>query len=119
MTGHVRSVAAAVRHGTIGFATGASGRSQDQRVRSSPRETVKHTKSIGRGDASGHDRPDASGPCGCSLEMTGRYHCGVRFVKRARPVKVSRARAVRDLRVRSWTLACSVALDRRRVAGDR
>jgi hypothetical protein len=31
------------------------------RVWSSPRETAKHAKSIGRGGASGHDRPDASG----------------------------------------------------------
>jgi hypothetical protein len=39
--------------------------------------------------------------CGCLLETIGRWHCGVRFVKRVRSVEVSRARAVRDLRVRS------------------
>jgi hypothetical protein len=31
------------------------------RVRSSPKEATKHARSIGRGSASGHDRPDASG----------------------------------------------------------
>jgi hypothetical protein len=41
--------------------TGASSRSRDRRVRSSPREAIKHARSIGRGGASGHDRPDASG----------------------------------------------------------
>jgi hypothetical protein len=41
--------------------TGASGRSWDRRVQSSPREAAKHARSIGCGGASGHDRPDASG----------------------------------------------------------
>jgi hypothetical protein len=57
----VQSVAAVVRHGTLGLWTGASGRSWDRRVRSSPREAAKHVRSIGRGGTSGHDRPDASG----------------------------------------------------------
>jgi hypothetical protein len=62
MTGRVRSVAAAVeRERQLGFLTGASSRSRDQRVRSSLIETAKHAKSIGRGGVSGHDRPDASG----------------------------------------------------------
>jgi hypothetical protein len=56
--------------------------------------------------------------CGCLLEMTRHWHCDVRFVKRARPVEVSRVRAVRDLRVQSWTLARPVVLDRWRVVGD-
>jgi hypothetical protein len=41
--------------------TGASSRSRDRHVRSSPRETVKHATLIGHGGASGHDRPNASG----------------------------------------------------------
>jgi hypothetical protein len=36
-------------------------RASHRRVQSSPRGTAMHTRSIGRGDASGHDRPDASG----------------------------------------------------------
>jgi hypothetical protein len=40
--------------------TGVSGRSRDRRVRSSSREAAKHARSIGRGGASGHDRPDVS-----------------------------------------------------------
>jgi hypothetical protein len=58
-----------------------------------------------------HDRtrPVASGGL---LETTGRWHCGVRFIKRVRPVEDSRMQAVRDLRVWSWTLARLVTLDR-------
>jgi hypothetical protein len=41
VTGRVQSVAAAVeREGQLGFLTGASGRSWDRHVRSSPREAV-------------------------------------------------------------------------------
>jgi hypothetical protein len=61
MTRRVRSVIAGVRHGTVGLCTGASGRSWDRRVRSSPKEAAKHARSIGRGGASGHDRSDTSG----------------------------------------------------------
>jgi hypothetical protein len=61
MTGRVRSVAAAVRHGTLGLCTSMSGRSRDRRVRSSPRDATKHARSIGHCGMSGHDRPDASG----------------------------------------------------------
>jgi hypothetical protein len=61
MTECIRSVAAAVRHGMLGLCTGASDRSRDQRVRSSPKESTKHVRSIGRGGVLGHDRPDASG----------------------------------------------------------
>jgi hypothetical protein len=68
MTGRVRSVAAADWHGTLGLRTGASGRSWDRRVRSSPRETAKHARSIGHGGASGHDRPDTSSRV---VELTG------------------------------------------------
>jgi hypothetical protein len=60
MTGRVQSVAAVVRRGTLGLCTGASDRSWDRRVRSSPRKDAQHARSIGRGGASGHDRPDAS-----------------------------------------------------------
>jgi hypothetical protein len=41
--------------------TGASSQLRDRRVRSSPREAMKHARSIGHGGASGHDRPDALG----------------------------------------------------------
>jgi hypothetical protein len=41
--------------------TDASGWSRDRCVQSSSREVAKHARSIGRGGASGHDRPDASG----------------------------------------------------------
>jgi hypothetical protein len=61
MTGRVRLVAIVVRRETLGLCIGASGRSRDRRVRSSPREAAKHARSIGHGDVSGHDRPDASG----------------------------------------------------------
>jgi hypothetical protein len=61
MTGRVWSVAAADWHGTLGLRTGVFGRSRDRRVRSSPRETAKHARSIGHGGTSGHDRLDVSG----------------------------------------------------------
>jgi hypothetical protein len=68
MTERIWSVAAADWHGTLGIHTGASGRSWDRHVRSSPRETAKHARSIGRGGASGHDRSDASSHV---VELTG------------------------------------------------
>jgi hypothetical protein len=43
-------------------------RASHRRVRSSPRETAKHARLIGHGDASGHDRSDASG---CAWMLTG------------------------------------------------
>jgi hypothetical protein len=48
--------------------TGASGRSRDWRVWSSSREVTKHTRSIGRGGVSGHDRLDVSD---CVWVLTG------------------------------------------------
>jgi hypothetical protein len=68
MIERVWSVATADWHATLGLHTGVSGRSWDRRVWSSPRETVKHTRSIGRGGASGHDRPDTSSRV---VELTG------------------------------------------------
>jgi hypothetical protein len=46
--------------------SGSSSQTRDakalhRRVRSSPREAAKHTRLIGRGGASGHDRPNALG----------------------------------------------------------
>jgi hypothetical protein len=48
--------------------TSASGRSWDWRVWSSSREVAKHARSIERGGASGHDRPDMSS---CVWVLTG------------------------------------------------
>jgi hypothetical protein len=45
----------------VSHGTDVSCQSRDRRVRSSPKETAKHARSIGQGGASGHDRPDASG----------------------------------------------------------
>jgi hypothetical protein len=53
----VRSVHPACRGSAC---TGASSRSWDRRVRSSPSEVAKDARSIGRSGASNHDRPDAS-----------------------------------------------------------
>jgi hypothetical protein len=49
---------------------------------------------------------------GCLLETTGHWHCGAPFVKRTRPVEVSRAPVVCKLRVLSVSLARPVAFDR-------
>jgi hypothetical protein len=54
------------RHDRTRSVSGSSSLARDaralhRRVRSSPREAAKHTRLIGRGGASGHDRPDASG----------------------------------------------------------
>jgi hypothetical protein len=68
MIRRVWSVATADWHGTLGLRTGASGRSWDRRVRSSPRETAKHARSIGCGGVFGHDRPDTSSRV---VELTG------------------------------------------------
>jgi hypothetical protein len=101
-TRHVRSVAAVVKRGTLGLCTSVSGRSRDRRVRSSPREVAKHARSIRRGGTSCHNRPTCQVTSGCLLETTGHWHCGVRCIKRARQVVISRTRVVRDMCVRSW-----------------
>jgi hypothetical protein len=56
-------------HG-LGFTTGASGHLRDRCVRSGARGTANVKGSIGRGGASGHDRPDASGHDSSLLEST-------------------------------------------------
>jgi hypothetical protein len=96
VTGRVRSVAAAVRRGSLGFCTSASGHSRDRRVRSGARGT---TNAKDRSDAVARHqtRPvmiDRTRPvvCGCLLESTGRWHCGVRSVQTARPVTLARER---------------------------
>jgi hypothetical protein len=91
--------------GALGFATGAYGPSRDRRVRSSPRETAKSARSIGRCGASGHDRPDASGrereltgrpdagtvASGSSCSASGHWLTGAGAVRSARPVVAWRA----------------------------
>jgi hypothetical protein len=70
----------------LGFTTGSSGHSWDRRVRSGARGT---TNAKGSSDAVARpitiDRmlPIVSGSL---LELTGRWHCGVRSVQAARPV---------------------------------
>jgi hypothetical protein len=61
MTGRVRSVAAVVRHGSLGFCTGASDHLQDRRSGQAPRGIVEHEGLIGCDDASDQSRSDASG----------------------------------------------------------
>jgi hypothetical protein len=60
LTGRVRSVAAAVKRGSLGFCTYASGHSRDQRIRLRQRDNERGGL-IGHGGASGHDRPNTSG----------------------------------------------------------
>jgi hypothetical protein len=96
--------------GALGFATGTSGPSRDQRVRSSPIETAKSARSIERCGASGHDRPDASDR---ERELTGNNQTLAlwRLVRlAARSVASSRAWALCDQRVRSWCGARPVTL---------
>jgi hypothetical protein len=82
-------MAAAVKRGTLGLCTGVSGQAP---------EKLRSTR--GRSDAVAHqvmiDRTRQV-MSGCLLETTGRWHCGVRNVKHARQVVVSRARAVRPV----------------------
>jgi hypothetical protein len=94
LTGCVRSVVAAVRCGSLEFCTSVSGHSRDRRVR------------IGaRGTANAKDRSDAvvcpvtinrtrSVVCGCLLESTGRWHCGVRSIQAACSIAWSATRIV-------------------------
>jgi hypothetical protein len=73
-----------------GFVTGASDHSRDRRVRSRTQESSAEGSLIGRGGASGHMRPDASGQQSRSLEplwtTTRRWHCRVQSRRGARPV---------------------------------
>jgi hypothetical protein len=78
--------------------TDAFGRSRDRRVRSSSREVAKYARSIGRGGASDHDRPDAVTVTSSQFRRRVRSHgqqrdsaatgrCDrVRSVRPARPV---------------------------------
>jgi hypothetical protein len=101
MTGRVRSVVAAVWRGTLGLHTGASSRSGTGAFDEAPRETAKHVKSIGRGGASGHDRPDASGR---EWVLTGNDQTLALWrpaVQAVHPVAWSAMRISGD-----WTLRC-------------
>jgi hypothetical protein len=94
LTGRVRSVAAAVEVRELGFCTGASDHSWDQRVRSGAKKVYR---SRGRSDAVAC--PVASGP----LLDSNRTLCVTRPVSSAaRPVGASRARALCDRRV--WSI---------------
>jgi hypothetical protein len=100
-TRRIRLVTIVVKRGTLRLCTGVSGRSRDQHVRSSTREATKHVRLIGRCGALGHDRLDASGR---KWVLTGNDRTLALWhlcVKRARPIMVSRAWAVRDLCDRS------------------
>jgi hypothetical protein len=83
----------------LGFATGASGHSQDRHVRSGAQRELKFARSIG-----GMARPvtrDRTRPVveGAYWTPTGRWHCRVRSLPGVRPVVASRARgAVRSAR---------------------
>jgi hypothetical protein len=91
----------------------------DRHVRSitGPARPIRHpegqqiARSIGRGARLVMIGRTHSVASGCLLETTGRWHCGVQFVKRTRPVEVSRARVVCELRVRSMSLARPVVFD--------
>jgi hypothetical protein len=94
----------------LGFTTGTSGHSRDQRVRSGARRTA-NTK--GRSDAVARpvtiDRTRQV-VSGSLLESTGRWHCGVRLVSAARPVAWSATRISGDRtprRVRSILIGAS------------
>jgi hypothetical protein len=77
----VRSVQTAGRRARArGSQTGASGPSQNRRVRSCTQKTARVSMLSGRGGASGHVRPDASDRAGSSLDSD-------RTPGAARPVK--------------------------------
>jgi hypothetical protein len=78
----------------VGHRTGASGQALEKL-----QSTRGRSDAVARQVTIDRTRQVTSG---CLLEMTGRWHCGVLCIKRARQVVVSRARAVRDLSVRSW-----------------
>jgi hypothetical protein len=101
-TGCIQSVAAAVKCGILGLCTGASGQTPEKL-----RSTRGRSDAVVRQVTFDRTRQVTSG---CLLETTGRWHCGVRYVKLARQVMVSRVRAMRDLCVRSWLADASSRL---------
>jgi hypothetical protein len=79
------------RRRALGFVTGASGPLRNRSIRSHTQRTARVSELIGRGGASGHVRPNASGRQSRSLEplwtAIGRWHYRVRSWRGARPVK--------------------------------
>jgi hypothetical protein len=89
-----RPVSSTQRSGAwvLGFASGASGHSRDCRVRSGAQRELQFTRSIGR--AARPVTHDQTRPIieGAYWTPTGRWHCRVWSLPRARPVDASRAR---------------------------
>jgi hypothetical protein len=102
MTGRVWSVAAAVRRGSLGFCTSASGHLQDRRSGQTPRGTTEREGLIRRSGVSGQSRSNVSGREKPSLDpfCTQTGH-NIRSSSAARPVGASRAQALCDRHVRS------------------
>jgi hypothetical protein len=94
----------------LGFSTGASGHSWDQRVRSGARGTANakgRSDVVARPDTIDRTRPVV---CGCLLESIGCWHCGVRSVQAACPIAWSATRISGDRtprRVRSILISAS------------
>jgi hypothetical protein len=84
------SVSSSSQARELGFATGASGPSWNWSARSRTQRTARVSELIGRGDASGHVRPDVSGRRSRSLDpywtRIGRRVQLVRSNGEARPV---------------------------------
>jgi hypothetical protein len=99
LIGRVRSVAALCAVRALGFATGASGPSRNQSIRSGTQRTRAWRRADWTRGASGNMRSDVFGHDRSSLEplwtVTGRWNCRVRSLRGARPVIVfDRWRAV-------------------------